>query len=328
MMKRVLMAVMLIASYAGVYSQACCCSSSGSNYSILPNLEQHVVGARYSFSNFHTTTYSSMDMMMTNGEQMSMMGPGLPTVEKMNTVELFGRVQLPKRFQLSVFLPVHILSEKTESSFQRTAGLGDASLLLQYAVFDPNKCNGKVSKHQLKFGGGIKVPTGQFKMTSDGLYTTDLQMGTGSVDFLMSAMYTYRYNKFGFNLLSTYKKNLVNKEQFRFGDKLREGLNAFYVLTPVKGLTITPNVGANYDHVFYNVIQKQKLTYTGGEYISASAGIDVYYKNFLFSTSVSPMLLSLLNWSGEPYQVLSYEVGVYYSFPTILKSKKTKTNEK
>ena len=139
-------------------------------------------------------------------------------------------------------------------------------------------------------------------------------MGTGSVDFLMNAVYTLTYKKFGFNVVSAYKKDLVNGQQLRYGDKLKEGLNVFYTLGAFKGIYLTPTAGINYDHVFYNVYQKQALTYTGGDYLNASAGIDVYYKHFAFSTSISPMLVSALNWSAEPTQRFSFETGVYYKF--------------
>ena len=305
---------MLFASNAAIHAQACCCNSSGSNYSILPNLDKHVVGVRYSYASYDATVYPSTSMVMSNGEQMNMTGSGKPAVERMNTLEVFGRFKLPYRFQLSVFLPVHVLSQSSEGSFERSAGLGDASALLQYSVFNPAKCTGKPVKHQLKFGFGVKTPTGQFKMDANGMTTTDLQMGTGSVDFLINAVYTLTYKKFGFNVLSSYRKDLANKQQFRFGDKLREGLNAFYNVKPIKGVTILPNAGINYDHVFYNVYQKKVLSYTGGDYVSASAGLDIYYKHFALSTSISPMLMSVLNWEGEPIQRFTFETGLYYNF--------------
>ena len=313
MMRAILIALVLAASYTQVYSQACCCNTASSNYSILPNLENHLVGIRYSYASYDAIAYPVMNMVM-SGEQMTMMGPGQAAVDRMNTLELFGRVKLPKRFQLSFFLPVHIISETYSGSFIRTAGLGDASVLLQYAVFDPKKCTGKKVKHQLKFGFGVKVPTGHFKMDADGMTTTDFEMGTGSVDFLMNAIYTLTYKKFGFNVVTGYKKDMVNKQQLRYGDKLKEGVTAFYILGPLKGVSITPTAGINYDHIFYNVYQKQALTYTGGDYISASAGFDVHYKHIAFSTSISPMLMSFLNWSGEPLQRFIFETGVFYKF--------------
>jgi hypothetical protein len=313
MMRAILIALVLAASYANVNSQACCCNTSSSNYSILPNLDNHIVGIRYSYSSYNATAYPVMNMVM-SGEQMSMMGPGQAALQRMNTLEVFGRIKLPYRFNLSIFLPVHIMSESYSGSFQRSAGLGDASALLQFSVFDPHKCTAKPIKHQLKFGFGVKAPTGQFKMDADGMTSTDFEMGTGSVDFLMNAVYTLSYKQFGFNVISAYKKDLVNKQQLRYGDKLKEGVNVFYILQPFKGIAVTPNVGINYDHVFYNVYQKQALTYTGGDYINASAGFDVYYKHFAFSSSISPTLVSILNWSGEPVQRFSFETGVYYKF--------------
>ena len=313
MMRAILIALMLLASFANVNSQACCCSSGSSNYTILPNLDSHLVGIRYSYASYDAIAYPVMNMVM-SGEQMSMMGPGQAAVERMNTLEVFGRFKLPRRFQLSVFLPVHILSESYSGSFTRSAGLGDASILLQYAVIDPAKCTGKKVKHQLKLGFGVKAPTGQFKMDAQGMSSPDLELGTGSVDFLMSGIYTLRYKKFGFNALASYKKDLVNKQQLRFGDKFRTGINPFYVLPEIKKVTITPNAGINFDHVFSNVYEKQLLTYTGGNYISASAGVEVFYKHFAFSTSISPMLMSYLNWGGEPIQRFTFETGLFYKF--------------
>ena len=312
-MKYFLIALMLTASVTSAYTQACCCTGAGANYSILPNLDKHVVGVRYTYSAYNTTVYSTMHMNM-SGMDMTMLGPGKPGKETMNSIDFFGRFNLYKGLQLSVFLPVHVLTEKSEGKFQRTAGLGDMSFLLQYSLLNPLKCNGKKSKHQLRLGAGLKLPSGQFSMTPDGMFTTDLQLGTGSVDFLFNAVYTYRYNKFGFNLLSSYKLNTINTQQFRFGDKLKAGTNAFYVLAPSKTITLMPSAGVNYDYAFYNKQKKEKLTTTGGQYLNATAGIDVYYKHLAFSASVSPVLMSISNWEGEPYPLYSFETGIFYSF--------------
>lgn len=313
-MKCYLIAAMLLGGYAHIAAQACCCSSAGSNYTILPNLDKHVVGLRYSYSSYDGTTYPAMNMVMANGDVMAMTGNGTHTLERVNTLEVFGRFKLPRRFYISVFVPMHVLSERTESTFNRSVGLGDISLLLQYAFIDPMKCTGKKIKHQFKLGTGVKTPTGKFTMTPDGMFNTEQQMGTGSVDFLFNAIYTLRYKQFGVNVVPTYKKNLTNTQHFRFGDKIRAGFNAFYAFELNKNWTLTPTIGTAYMHDFENVYQKQKLTYTGGDYLNATAGLDIYFKQFSLSTSISPMLLSVLNWSGEPIQRFSFETGFYYNF--------------
>ena len=151
-------------------------------------------------------------------------------------------------------------------------------------------------------------------MDSMGVFTNDLQMGSGSVDFLINVVYTLRYKKSGLNVISSYKKDLPNKEMFRFGDKLRFGTSCFYVANATKNLVLVPVAGVDYDHVFYNSLHKLALTYTGGDYISAKTGIDIYYKSIAFSATVSPMLMSLLNWEGEPLERLTFETGLYYIF--------------
>jgi hypothetical protein len=151
-------------------------------------------------------------------------------------------------------------------------------------------------------------------MTQDGMFTTDLQMGTGSVDFLFNAVYTYRYKKFGFNILSSYKLNTVNPQDFRFGDKVKAGANLFYVFNITKALSIMPIAGSNFEHDAYNAYKGAKLNYTGGEYLTATAGFDVYFKHLAWSTSISPVLMSISNWEGEPVPKLSFDTGLYYNF--------------
>jgi hypothetical protein len=252
--------------------------------------------------------------MNMNGMDMTMMGPGVPTKGSVNSLELFGRFNLPKRFQIAVSVPVTFLREQSDQSTDRSAGLGDVSVMAIYSIFNPKKFENKKSKHQIRVAMGVKAPTGKFSMTTDGLFTTDLQLGTGSVDFLFNAIYTYRYRAFGINVSSSYKKNLTNKDHYQFGDNMIEGLNAFYVVKLPKGFTVTPKVGTTYDHMFYNVYNKELLTGTGGDVLKAVAGIDIYYRHFALSTSIAPVLLSVANWVGEPVPLWSFETGIYYNF--------------
>ncbi len=318
-LRSMLCACLIWLGTANINAQSCCtgggssCCSAGGGCSILPELDKHIIGLNYSYSLYNTTTYPGMNMNM-NGMDMSMLGPGVPTKGTMNTLQLFGRFNLPKRFQLSVSLPVSFLKEASSESTQRSAGLGDMSVMAFYSIFNPAKCASKKSSHQLRIGIGVKAPTGKFSMTSDGLFTTDLQLGTGSVDFLFNVNYTYRYRKFGVNVLSSYKKNFENKYHYQFGDNAGGGLNLFYVFNLPKGFTLTPKVGSTYNHIFYNVYDKQFLTGTGGDVLRATAGFDIYYKHFALSTSVAPVLLSISNWAGEPVPILSYEIGFFYSF--------------
>jgi hypothetical protein len=140
---------------------SCCCSASGGS-SILPELDRHIIGLNYSYSSYRTTTYPGM-MMMSGGE-MVMSGPGVATRGTMNTVQAFARFNLPKRFQIAVSVPVHFLKEASSSETDRSAGLGDVSVMGFYSFFNPDKFSGKKSKHQIRIGIGVKAPTGRFDM--------------------------------------------------------------------------------------------------------------------------------------------------------------------
>lgn len=315
---------------ANINAQSCCASGSscctlggGGSSSILPELDRHIIGLNYSYSSYNTTTYPGMNMSamnMGNGD-MAMMGPGVATKGTVNTLQLYGRFNLPKRFQIAVSLPVHFLREQSSESTNRSAGLGDASVIAFYSLFGPDRFFGKKNKHQLRFGAGVKAPTGRFSMNPDGLFTTDLQLGTGSVDFLFTLTYTYRHRNFGISLSPIYKKNLTNHDGYRYGDNVGSTLNLFYVCKVPMGITITPRIGTSFSHAFYNVYSKQELTGTGGDVLRAVAGIDIYYKNFAFSSSVSPVLMTINNWQGESVPILSYEAGIYYSFNQFKKIK-------
>ena len=318
-LKSMLCAYYVCMCMANINGQSCCaggsgsCSMGGGGYNILPDIERHVVGINYSLTSYSATVFPTT-MMNINGIDMTMTGPGEAAKGYVNTLQIFGRFQLPKRFQISVSLPVSFLNESSTTTANHQYGLGDASASVSYTIINPKKYQDKKNKHQVKVGFGVKAPTGKFAMTNDGLFTNDLQLGTGSVDFLFNASYTYRYKKFGASVMSLYKKNLANNKHYRFGDKAKETLQSFMVFSLKKSITISPTLSASYEHNFYNVYQKKELSYTGSDILSAAAGLDIYYKHFALSAKVCPVLFSINHWEGEPIPVLSLETGLFYNF--------------
>ncbi len=312
-MKYLFIVLMLSASVTSGFAQACCCTGVGANYSILPNLNKHILGMRYTYRGYYSETHSL------NPEQ-----NGKVTNQYLHTTELFGRFNLNKRVMLSVFIPVNYIKQSDSKSGEQTAaGLGDMSLLWQFNLLDPLKCNGKKAKHQVRLGVGTKLPSGQFKISADDMFFTNLQLGTGSIDFIANAIYTFRYNGFGLNATAGYKLNTVNAQAYRFGDKIQSGINFFYV-AEVKDVQVMPLIGVNFEHQFYNRKDKRELTFTGGDFLTTSVGLDIYYKQFAFSSSVSPALVNNLNWYGENKNRFNAEAGLFYNFSTTNNKNKQK----
>lgn len=292
-------------------AQSCCCTGSGSNYTILPNLNRHVIGTRYTYRNFYNKTSSlnpDLDGQVTNQHQ--------------NSIELFGRFNLTSRLQLSVFLPFSFILQESAGETKNSNGLGDMSFLLQYNLLNPMLCTGKSTKHQIRLGAGTKLPSGNFQMGKNDLFYTNLQLGSGSVDFLANVVYTLRYKNLGFNTIVAYRFNTINPQQYRFGDKTQAGTNMFYIIQ-MNELQLMPSVGFSYEHQSINGYKEKPLTYTGGDFLTALIGFDVYYKNFAFSSAFTPALMNHLNWSGENKNKFNIEAGVFYNFSTKNKNNKS-----
>ena len=77
-----------------------------------------------------------------------------------------------------------------------------------------------------------------------------------------------------------------------------------------------PTAGLNFEHQFENKMKGRLLDYTGGDFVNTSVGIDIYYKQFAFSSSVSPAVVNRLNWPGENRNRLNIEAGIFYNFST------------
>lgn len=292
-----------------IQAQSCCCTGAGSNYTILPNLNRHVIGLRYTFKNYYSVARSLNPEL-----------DGDVTRQHLHTTELFGRFNMTNRLQLSVFVPVNYITQHTAEEKTNAHGLGDISFLLQYNLINPLRCTGRNDKHQLRLGIGSKLPSGDFRMSDKDLFLTNLQLGTGSVDFISSVIYTFRIKGWGVNTAVAYKLNTVNPQHYRFGDRLQAGINAFYVFETNQGLQLMPSIALNYEYQLHNRHKGKLLTFTGGQFLNASVGFDIYYKRFAFSSAFSPALMNQLNWSGENRNRFNFEAGVFYNFSTQTKN--------
>lgn len=282
-------------------AQSCCCTGAGANYSILPNLNKNIVGLRWTYSHLYSEKISLNSEL--NGQRTNI---------HFHTAELFGRFNLNRQWQLSAFVPVNFVREKSVASSEQTSGLGDISLMIQYLALDPLRCSGTKSKHQLRLGAGFKLPSGKHKKEDNNLYSTSLQPGTGSTDFFFNAIYTYRFNEFGLNLSSSYRANTVNAYRFRFGDKLEGGANVFYILKSGKW-SFMPGLGLKYLHSFQNYHRGLAVYRSQSEVITTCFTLDVYYRQLALNISALPVAYNHAG-VGDVTRLMMFETGLFYNF--------------
>lgn len=264
----------------------CGCANGGSYFGMLPQSSRQFVGVRYRTSSFDSHLKSRV----------------LQTKEYFQNTELWGRFYPFKRVQLMAFVP-YFFNRQTEKLTGRTFelnGLGDVSVLVNYNVFNTfwDSTYTGHSQHSLLIGTGIKLPTGRFRY--DVADPTDVanpnfQLGTGSTDFLLTALYSMRKGNWGWNTDLSYKLNTTNSNEYRFGNRLTANSLVFW--TKEKGgATFMPNAGLYAEIAAQDHIQQKPNARTGGYLCMANGGLEVFVRNLsVGATYQHPIVQNLSN---------------------------------
>jgi hypothetical protein len=243
----------------------CGCGVGNYHYGILPQFRKNFAGIRYRYSSYISTLDDS------HAEAYS--------YETFQSGELWGRFYPAKRIQAFVFVPFNFNERKEGSHISTLKGLGDIVVSANYNLINTYDSLNDVLKHNLLVGGGLKLPTGEFRTLENGLTVNqNFQLGTGSFDFLFNLIYTARYKNLGLNTELSYSLNTTNKDEYRFGNATRGAMTAYYVLD-ANELTIMPNVGISGEFFKDNQQFGEPFPDTGGWASFCTAGIEIYYRN-------------------------------------------------
>ncbi len=269
-MKKIILAGIVLAITV-VQSQACdvCgCSLGGSYYGILPQFQKNFIGFRWSQAKF----YAHMDHGSVLGEEHSN--------DTYSKLELWGRYYVNEKIQVFAFIPYSYNTMDGTEQEIKTHGLGDVSILANYLILNTGSDKTKKLKHTLMAGAGLKLPTGKYDMEDNGqIVNRNFQLGTGSIDFILSGVYTIRYQKLGLTSEAGYKINTRNNHQYLFGNQFHTSARVFYWQN-IKSVSLLPNAGVYYEkaaqHRDGEIIQAN----TGGDALLLSAGLEMYYNRF------------------------------------------------
>ncbi len=285
----------------------CGCSASGAQQlGILPQYRSPLLGVRY----FHR----SFENVVNHGGLLGEMRSN----ETYQTADIWGRYAPFKRVQVFGFLPFHRFSrhlqEAGETKQTVIEGVGDASFLVNLEAINMGDSLCGVAKHLLLVGGGVKLPTGSFEREdADGkLLFPNMQMGSGSVDFLLNINYLYRFDDWGFNVEANYRITQKNKLGYQFGNRLGSSAGLFYrkmfanwtLLSHVSGLF--EYLGEDYENNF-------KVYDTGGNATYGNLGVDFYIGKLMLGANYQiPLHQNLAN--GITTAKNRFRLGVNYLF--------------
>lgn len=256
----------------------CGCSAGTNNLGILPQFQRHFVGMRLNYRGFeshhHGTTYSQ---------------------ENFTTAELWGRFNPHRRWQIFAFVPYNIYQQNMNGDIRRNTGLGDVTLLSNFTLTNPDRYLDSDWKHNLMAGAGLKIPTGAWnrQLVNGTEQNPNLQPGTGSVDYMVNAIYTLRYKQWGLNTDVVYRLNSRNPSDFRFGNRFTAGSRAFYWLQSGK-IGLLPSAGAGFEYGRHDLDEGLLVSESGGHCLMGVGGFDIYTPHFSAGVSYQQPLVQEL----------------------------------
>src|SRR6478736_3420439 len=218
-MKKITLTILILSiTFSSFACPFCGCGVGNFYLGLMPDFQKRFIGLRYQYIPYETNI---------KGDE------GQFSKDYYHTIELWGGINLGKRWQLLGFIPYQINYQNTDDGKKTLSGISDVSALANYKLLDKTKMGeGKSTSQQLWIGGGIKLPTGKYQIDPNNPETeigdVNSQAGTGSVDFMLNASYNVRINKIGFNTSATYKINTENKENYQFGNRFNVSSFVFY----------------------------------------------------------------------------------------------------
>ena len=199
------------------------------------------------------------------------------------TIELWSGFNIGKRWQVLAFIPFNFNHNNSDEGISNTNGLGDIALLGNYKVFDNISKNGndKTVSQQFWLGAGIKLPTGKFHIDPadpDIAAAANTQIGSGSTDVMLNAMYNIHIAQLGISTNVNYKINKNNKNEYKFGNRLSANSFVYYSVPVSKAKAVfTPNFGLLFQHSAANMLNNDKVNLTGSNVLMAAGGIEMSF---------------------------------------------------
>ena len=258
--------MLIISSLQTFACDLCGCANGSSFIGLLPRSGTQFVGIRYRLRDFDSHLNSIL----------------LKTHEEYQTIEMWGRFYPVKKLQVLVFVPYNDNQQQLLATGDviRKKGLGDIVVLGHYNVWNTflDSTNKSGIYQNLMIGGGIKLPTGKFEYGyTDAEVNPNFQLGTGSTDFLISAIHTIKYKSFGLNSEVGGRIATKSNQYYRFGNRINGSLTAFYTKS-WGDFSIMPNVGATIDYGFKDHKEGALSSQTGGFSLLGGIGIQAYYR--------------------------------------------------
>lgn len=163
-------------------------------------------------------------------------------------------------------------------------GIGDVYLNAYYQLLNNRHttANNKLLVQSLWLGSGIKLATGKYNPLDKSTQSDNpnlFQLGTGSTDFMLNAMYDVRLQDVGINLSTSYKINTANKYDYTYGNKLNMNAQAYYKILVKSKYSLAPNAGIQFENAQRDDDNGIHVDATGGNLLCATLGVETSFNH-------------------------------------------------
>ncbi|MBN8786409.1 MAG: transporter [Terrimonas sp.] len=290
-MKKIMISISLLLSVSlqVLACDICGCGVGSSYIGILPEFNTKIFGVRYRYSSL--LTHIGSDGVNTY----------LTSREHYRTAELWGGWNITKNLRVMVTVPYNFNERINQEITHTKNGIGDITLSGYYQLLNKRKTlnNNKLLIQSLWLGAGVKLPAGKYNPSdkeSSNNNTNLFQLGTGSTDFNVHAMYDLRLQDAGINATASYKINTTNKYDYTYGNKLNLSAQVYYKFRILNKLMLAPNAGIQYETAQKDLDGEYRVDVSGGNILMGTAGIETAFSKISIGANwQTPLSQNLAN---------------------------------
>lgn len=227
-------------------------------------------------------------------------------------IELRGKYFLSRRVELNAFVPYVMNTSQISGRQLNVAGIGDVTVFAGYHLIRAIEVAGVQSR--LIVGGGLKLPTGNYRRTNAAgvRYPLLNQVGTGTTDGFVYANYIGSFRSLGLSVNSSFRVSSENKFSNSLAPSTATFASLFYRIPLGSDWQVYPSA-----QFFYEKTDGEMLDgHLTGEHAMNNAllgpGLDVYYKNVSLNASVQLPVYTAA--TDHPASAGRLVVAVGYSF--------------
>ena len=296
---------LLLIAFLSCTQAALACDLCNGYITITPNDNKHAMGFRYRFSRYEAAAGEHTMAKILHGE--------MNATEDYHTYELWGRFYPTQKIQIEVAIPYRYnRSSENNAGSHTVQSLGDLIVLTHYEVLSAFPKGPDAANQRLYLGGGVKLPTGEYKKKTGGVIDPHLQTGTGSLDFMLSGLYLAKFNNIGAKAGANYSFNNENKNEFTFANRLNLSGSLFYQINAGDAVWM-PSVGINFEQAKQDLQNEAALENTGGNMLLGVIGSDLYFKSYSLNASYQWPIKQSID-DDQPENQGRFVIGLSYMF--------------